>query len=121
MSQRNPDIDRWLDGQPEGLREALTRVREITLDADPRIEEAIKWQVPTFAYKGNIFSFTRGAKKHVSLMFHRGAEIPGDHPRLEGDGRVARTIRLADLDAVEEAATDLRAVIASWIEWRDQA
>ena len=120
MNQRNPDVDRWLDEQPEALVDALSRVREIVLETDRPIEESIKWQVPTYAYKGNIFSFTRGAKRHVSLMFHRGAEIPGDHPRLEGEGRVARTMRLADLDAVEQAADDLRAVIASWCDWRDE-
>jgi hypothetical protein len=39
-------------------------------------------------FNGNIASFNP-AKNFVSLLFHRGAEIPGDHPRLEGDGNLA--------------------------------
>ena len=106
--------------QPDSLAPALNRVRDIVLDADARIEESIKWQVPTYGYKGNIFSFTRGAKKHVSMMFHRGAEIPGDHPRLEGDGKQARTMRFEDLAAVDAGAGDIEAVIRSWCDWRDE-
>ena len=85
---------------------AIRRAREIILEADDRVTESIKWKPPTFACKGNIASFNP-SKKLVSIMFHRGAEIPGDHPRLEGDGRLARTTRFADLDQVEAGRADL--------------
>ena len=54
----------------------------------------------------------------VSLLFHRGAEIPGDFPRLEGDGRLARVMRFADIGEVEEGADELQAVIRAWCESR---
>ncbi|MGH3668778.1 MAG: hypothetical protein ACRDU7_10830, partial [Acidimicrobiia bacterium] len=47
------------------------------------------WSTPTYSYLGNIFSFNP-AKKFVSLLFHTGAQIPGDHPALEGDTETAR-------------------------------
>lgn len=43
---------------------------------------------------GNIASFSP-AKNFVSLMFHRGAELPGKHPRLEGDGQLVAPCALA--------------------------
>ena len=52
--------------------------------------EMIKWKLPTFMYEGNMASFNPRTKSHVSLMFHTGASIPGDHPRLEGGGDTAR-------------------------------
>ncbi|HEV2825085.1 MAG TPA: hypothetical protein VG035_07755, partial [Actinomycetota bacterium] len=52
------------------------------------------------------------------LMFHRGAEIPGTHPRLEGDGRLARTMRFADLEQLEAGRADLEAVIRAWCDWK---
>jgi hypothetical protein len=112
---RNPEVDRWLDEADHPLDAALRRAREIILGADERVTESIKWKTPTFAYEGNIASFNP-SKRLVSIMFHRGAEIPGDHPRLEGDGRLARTMRFADLDELEAGKADLEAAIRAWCE-----
>jgi hypothetical protein len=49
-------------------------------------------------------------------MFHRGAEIPGKHPRLEGDGQLVRTMRFADLNDVEKGRKDLERVIRVWCD-----
>jgi len=91
--------------------------RKLILDADSRVSESIKWKTPTFAYQGNIVSFNP-SKKFVSLMFHRGAEIQGDFPHLEGDGRLVRVMRFADADEVEATKDELQAVIRSWCNAR---
>jgi hypothetical protein len=113
MSNRNPDVDRWLDQADHPMDAAIRLARDIILGADDRVTESIKWKTPTFAYKGNIASFNP-SKRLVSIMFHRGAEIPGDHPRLEGDGKLARTMRFSDVDDVEAGRSDLQAVIRAW-------
>ena len=95
----------------------LRRTREIILGADTRVTESIKWKTPTFEFRGNIASFNP-SKRFVSLLFHRGAEIPGDHPRLEGDGRLARTMRFAASDELEAGRAELEAVIRSWCNWK---
>ena len=112
---RNPEVDRWFDERDHPLDEAMQRAREIILGADERVSESIKWKTPTFAYKGNILSFAP-AKNQVSLMFHRGAEIPGKHPRLEGDGKLVRTMRFADRRDVEKGKKDLERVIRAWCD-----
>ena len=117
---RNPDVDRWFAEKEPPLAEAMQYVRETILGVDSRIEETIKWSTPTFMYKGNIASFNP-AKKLISLMFHQGAAIPGDHPRLEGDGDTARVMRFADLAEVEAGRGDLEAVIHAWCEMKDGA
>jgi hypothetical protein len=96
----------------------MRRAREIILGADDRVTESIKWKTPTFAYKGNIASFNP-SKRVVSIMFHRGAEIPGDHPRLEGEGKLVRTMRFADLDQLEAGRSELESVIRAWCDSRD--
>lgn len=117
MSVRNPDVDRWLDEAAHPLEATLRRARDIILDADGRVTEFIKWKTPTFAFEGNLASFNP-SKSFVSIMFHRGAEIPGDHPRLEGDGKLVRTMRFADLDELEAGRADLEAVVRAWCDWR---
>jgi hypothetical protein len=120
MTNRNPDVDRWLDEADHPLDAAVRRAREIILGADGRVTESIKWKTPTFSYRGNIASFNP-SKKLVSIMFHRGAEIPGHHPRLEGDGRVARTMRFAGLDDVEAGRAELESAIRAWCDWKAAA
>src|ERR671925_81546 len=114
---RNPEVDRWLDAAKHPLDTVLRRAREIILGADDRVTESIKWKTPTFSYKGNIASFNP-SKKLVSVMFHRGAEIPGDHPRLEGDGALVRTMRFTGLDELETGRADLEAVVRAWCDWK---
>ena len=117
MNKRS-EVDRWFEQRDHPLAEALQHARQIILGADDRVTETIKWSTPTFVYKGNILSFTP-SKVVISLMFHRGAEIPGSHPRLEGDGKLVRTMRFTSLDEVETGRADLELVIAAWCDWRD--
>ena len=114
---RNPVVDEWFAAKQHPLEDAMQAVRSIAL-SDDRVEESIKWSTPTYTYKGNIFSFNP-AKKLVSLLWHRGAEVPGDHPKLEGDGKLARTMRFADLDDVHANGDALAAAIAAWCDWKD--
>lgn len=109
----NPDVDAWFDDYEHPLKDAMLRAREIIL-ADDRMTETIKWKSPTFAYRGNMASFNPRTKAHVSLMFHTGASIPGDHPRLEGGGDTARYMKFGSLEDVESAREDLRRVVAAW-------
>jgi hypothetical protein len=110
---RNPEVDQWLDAVGHPLDAMMRRARDIILGADDRVTESIKWKTPTFAYKGNIASFNP-SKNVVSIMFHRGSEIPGDHPLLQGDGKLVRTMRFADLDQLEAGRADLEAAIRAW-------
>jgi hypothetical protein len=114
---RTPAVDKWLDDAHHPLDPVMRRARDLILEADPRVSESIKWKTPTFAYMGNIASFNP-SKNVVSIMFHRGAEIPGEHPRLEGEGRLVRTMRFADLEQLEAARTDLQAAIRAWCDWK---
>ena len=92
------------------------RVREVILGADDRMTETVKWSTPTYMFEGNLVSFQPRSKKFVSLMFHRGSEIPGEHPSLEGDAALVRTMRFADLNDVEARQSELAAVVRAWCD-----
>ena len=74
-----------------------------------------KWKRPTFTYQGNLASFNPRTKQHVSLMFHTGAESPGDFPSLEGGGETARYMKLHSLADVEARRDELRRIVAAWV------
>ena len=108
------DVDTWFADQDHPMGAEMQLVRAIIMGVDDRVEETIKWKTPTFMFKGNIASFSP-AKKLVSLMFHRGSEIPGRHPGLEGDGQLVRTMRFRTTEEIEARRGELEAVIRSWI------
>jgi len=112
------EVEAWFADQTPPLEAEMQLVREIILGVDERITETVKWKTPTFMFKGNIASFSP-AKKLVSLMFHRGAEIPGDHPVLEGDARLVRTMRFTSSEQIEDRRPEIEAVIRAWIDLKD--
>lgn len=117
----SPEVDAWLERYDNPLRPLVARVREIILVADPRIDETVKWSTPTFVYRGNLASFQPRSKRFVSILFHEGASIPGEHPILDGGGEHAPYIRLADEAEVEARRAELGAVVRAWCDARDAA
>ena len=115
---RNPEVSAWLDQLDHPLMEVIQAVRTQFLEADERITETIKWKSPTFMYEGNLASIDPKAKKHVTVLFHRGAEIPGDHPLLEGGGKLARYIRFPDLESAEKGRAGLTVIVRAWCDSR---
>ncbi len=115
------DVDVWMDAYDNPMKPVVAAMRAVILDADPRVEEAIKWQAPTFIYKGNIASFFPKSKKHASLMFHKGAEIAGDFPNLVGDGKEARSFKVSDLDDLKQKRDELQAIIQAWCDQKSGA
>lgn len=115
MSNRNPEVDTWLANYANPQRDLVARVREFIMDLSPELSEAVKWQAPTFMYKGNIASFFPKARKNVTLMFHQGATINDPLGLLEGDGETSRVARFLDAADFEAKKPALEAVIEAWI------
>lgn len=116
---KNPDVDAWMAAYDNPMKPVVAAMRDIILDADARVTETIKWQAPTFVYEGNIASFFPKSKQHASLMFHKGAEIPGNFPNLLGDGKEARTFKVIDLDDLASKQDELRGIVRAWCDGRN--
>ncbi|MEM7416969.1 MAG: DUF1801 domain-containing protein [Gemmatimonadota bacterium] len=110
------EVDAWMAEYDNPMKPVVQRVREIILGADPRMAECVKWKSPTFVFEGNLASFNPRSKKHASLMFHTGAQIPGTHPALEGGGDVARYIKFESVEDAERLQPDLERLVRAWIE-----
>ncbi|MBW2457723.1 MAG: DUF1801 domain-containing protein [Deltaproteobacteria bacterium] len=109
-------VDAWFRTYDNPMKPVVRRAREIILATDARVDECIKWKSPTFTFEGNLASFMPRARKHASLMFHTGAQIPGKHPRLSGSGAVARFMTFTDLADVDAQRSDLEAIVRAWID-----
>jgi uncharacterized protein YdhG (YjbR/CyaY superfamily)/TfoX/Sxy family transcriptional regulator of competence genes len=118
---KNEDVDAWFARYENPMKPVVRRIRAIVLGADPGIEECIKWQAPTFTYRGNLASFFPKSKQHATLMFHTGALIPGKHPRLEGGGGTSRVMKIGSVAEANAAKRDIERVVEAWCEWRHSA
>jgi hypothetical protein len=113
---RDPVVDAWFERYDNPQKPLVQAVRAVILDADPRMTETIKWQAPTFMYKGNVASFYPRSTKHVSLMFHTGASLPDPTGLLEGEGDTSRVARFLDEEDLAAKADALRGLVSAWIE-----
>lgn len=116
---RSKAVGAWLQQYDNPMKDVVQRIRAIVLGADKRVEECIKWQAPTFTYRGNLASFYPKSKQHASLMFHAGAQIPGKHPRLEGSGSTSRVMKIGSVAEANAARSDIERLVRAWCEWRD--
>lgn len=91
-------------------------MREVIVGADERISEDLKYGTVQFAYKGDLASFVQHDKKTVSLMFNRGAKIPGKFRHLEGSGPTARFMRFDTVSDVNAKAAELKKIVVAWCD-----
>src|SRR5688572_11517459 len=111
---RSKDVDAWFARYENPMKDVVQKIRAAVLAADARIGECIKWQAPTFTYRGNLASFFPKSKQHASLMFHVGAKIPGKYPRLEGTGGTSRVMKLRSVAEVTAAKRDITRLVRAW-------
>ena len=118
---KNPIVDDFLNSKNHPLIKEIQLVREIILNTHKDIEETIKWSSPTFMYKGNMASFFMNAKKHVSLMFHKGAFIKNKSGLLVGEGKETRTAKFKNLEEIKAKKEDLQEIVLEWIKMQDES
>lgn len=118
--KKNIEVDTYLEKKAHPLTAEINTVREIILSVNDEITETIKWSSPTFIYKGNMASFFMNAKKHVSLMFHKGAIIIDKNGLLEGDGKEGRVAKFDNMEDIEAKKSHLEAVVREWMRLQDE-
>ncbi|NJN96295.1 MAG: hypothetical protein HC875_20370 [Anaerolineales bacterium] len=60
------NIDEYIVGFSGDIQEILSKIRLTIREAAPEAEETIKYQIPTFALKGNLVHFA-AFKKHIGF------------------------------------------------------
>jgi uncharacterized protein YdhG (YjbR/CyaY superfamily) len=101
-------MDEYLDGLPQGQREALARVRDIVEGVAPEAEEGVSYGMPAFLYAGRPLLGFRAAKKHLSVFPFSPAAVEAVEDRLKGFDLSKGTIRFSpDRPVPEDVLADL--------------
>lgn len=108
------EVDEWFAASDHPIDEVMRLIRDTMLQADPRVTECIKWKSPTFVYEGNVASINPRARRFVQLMFHRGAEIPGEFHHLGGGNGTTKYMTFDSPGDVHELRDELQSVVRAW-------
>jgi uncharacterized protein YdhG (YjbR/CyaY superfamily) len=60
-------IDEYIAQLPEGIREAMSKLRQVIEESAPDAEQKISYGIPTFDRNGKHLVFFGAYKKHISL------------------------------------------------------
>jgi uncharacterized protein YdhG (YjbR/CyaY superfamily) len=73
-----PDVDAYIAGYPDEVREILQKVRTAIREAAPDATESISYQIPAYRLNGRTLVYFAGHKKHIGLY-----PVPVGNPELE--------------------------------------
>jgi uncharacterized protein YdeI (YjbR/CyaY-like superfamily) len=94
---RDPRIDAYIEKQAGFARPILERIRAVMHAACPEVEEAMKWSMPTFLYKGKQLAGMAAFKGHATLGFWNRSEVRGENAKSGAMGDFGRLASVADL------------------------
>ena len=117
---RTEDVDAYMATLDHPLKAEVQVLRELIKSVDPQITEQVKWNAPSFSYKGYMATFNLRATQHVHLVWHNGVVLEDPAGLLEGsypDRRMTYFVSMADVEAKRPA---FEALVRQWVELMDR-
>jgi hypothetical protein len=125
MANRAPDVTTFLLDLSHPLKDGVVALREAILASDDAISEHIKWNAPSFRYRGDDrVTFRLRPADQVQLVFHRGAKVRADSEEFTFDdpeslltwaARDRATLTLKTMDDVQEKLPAVVELVARWM------
>ena len=112
-------VDAYMQALEHPLKAEMEAVRAIILGAHPGVTEGIKWNAPSFYYKGDMVVFHPRPQDYVHLVFPNGIVIADDTGLLEGDYVDRRMAYFRSMDEVKAKQTALENAVRSWARYMD--
>ena len=117
----DPDaVDAYMERLDHPLKAEVQAVRDLIKGVDSRITEQVKWNAPSFSYKGYLATFNLRPTHHVHLVWHNGAILQDPAGLLEGrypDRRMTYFTSMAEVEAKRPA---MEALVRQWVDLMDQ-
>lgn len=110
----DPRVDQCIAKAAPFARPILAHLRHAVHAACPDVEEATKWSMPFFVYRGSNLCHMAAFKAHCAFGFWRGKEIAGLDSQGEGDamGNLGRLLSLDDLPPKRRLTGFIKAAMA---------
>jgi uncharacterized protein YdhG (YjbR/CyaY superfamily) len=94
-----------------GVKAEIDAVRKIIKKANPKLNERIKWNAPSYHYKEDIVTFGPYRTQKLLLVFHHPAVVKIKSEILEGDYKDRRLVRFKNIAEAEKKKKELTRII----------
>jgi Domain of unknown function (DU1801) len=125
MPNQTQEVDEFLDNLSHPLREGVIATRAAILASDEQITEHIKWNAPSFCYRGDDrVTFRLHPADRFQIVFHRGAKVREDSGDFvfEDDSGLLRwvaddraTVTFEDMAEIEAKQAALVEIVGRWM------
>jgi uncharacterized protein YdeI (YjbR/CyaY-like superfamily) len=98
----DPRVDAYINKSAAFAQPVLTHLRELVHKTVPDVEESIKWSMPFFTYKGQMYGNLAAFKQHCSFGLFGAAmrdQLKKDGFDSDGMGSLGKITSLKDLPA----------------------
>lgn len=118
------DVDRYLAELDHPLAGALSELCAIVRDSDPRVQEEIKWNAPSFFIAEHFATTGLSPRGQLRLVLHTGAKklphpvaitVTGAGGLLEWKGSDRAVVTVQDAAQLEHDRETLTSVLRQWI------
>lgn len=125
MTDRNAQVDQFMCELEHPLKPEIERVRSIILESGNHITEHIKWNAPSFCYRGeDRVTFRLHPKGRLQLIFHRGARVKDgggfnfDDPTglLTWLAKDRAVVSFGDMTEIELNSETLGSLVRRWMQ-----
>src|SRR5437879_1992181 len=101
MAKKDPRVDACIEKAADFAKPIMKRLRKLVHTGCPEVEETIKWQFPTFMYKGMLCGMA-AFKNHCTFGFWKHELLFGKKETMadgkdDGMGQFGRITSLSDL------------------------
>lgn len=115
------EVNEFLARLKHPFKAEVQAIRDIVNGINKNITEKIKWNAPSFSYKGgDIATFNLHAKGRVHLVFHHPAIAKVQSDILEGDYPNRRMVCFADLKDVQVKRKSLETALNQLLRLMDE-
>jgi uncharacterized protein YdeI (YjbR/CyaY-like superfamily) len=103
------------------LKAEMEALRSILMNANPKLEEDIKWGGPSFFYKEDLATFNPRIKNYVALIFHKGELLNVKSDFLEAATKGKVYAKFYSMEQVTAQKALIGKMVNSWIELMDRS
>lgn len=118
---RTDQVDEFMRQLDHPLKAEVELIRGIIKSVDSEVTEQIKWNAPSFSYRGEyLVTFNLRDHRRIHLVFHNPMIVKVESPLLEGDYVDRRMAYFAGRDDVQTRRSLLEDALRDLIELQPQ-
>lgn len=113
-------VNEYMKNLEHPLKSEMEAVRTIILQANSLISERIKWNSPSFYYKGDMAVVVPRANGKIHIVFPNGIIINDPTGLLEGDYKDRRMAYFYDMADIKAKQAALEQIVNDWVNLMDR-